>query len=68
MYADVETRQMLAIIGDSVNAASINLHARHGFRQVGTLPAVGYMFRRRIDSVIVIRPMGDGDARARTMR
>ncbi len=64
MYAEAETRQMPAIIGDSANAASINLHARHGFRQVGTLPAVGYMFGRWIDSVIVIRPMGDGDARA----
>ena len=64
MCAEVGMRQMLAIIGDSANAASINLHARHDFRQVGALPAVGYTFGRRIDSVIMIRPLGDGDGRA----
>ena len=57
-------RQMIAIIGDSANAASIGLHARHGFRMAGTLPSVGYKFGRWIDSVIMIRPLGDGDARA----
>ena len=56
-------RQMIAIIGDSANAASIGLHARHGFRLAGTLPSVGYKFERWIDSVIMIRPLGDGDAK-----
>ncbi len=59
---DAGMRQIIAIIGDSANAASIGLHARHGFRLVGTLPAVGYKFGRWIDSVIMIRPIGDGDA------
>ena len=31
-------RQMLAVIGDSGNAGSIAVHARAGFRHVGTLP------------------------------
>ena len=55
-------RQMIAIIGDSANVASIGLHARHGFRPAGNLPSVGYKFGRWIDSVIMIRPLGDGDA------
>ncbi len=59
---EARMRQMIAIIGDSANAASIGLHARHGFRRVGTLPAVGYKFGRWIDSVVMIRPIGDGDA------
>jgi L-amino acid N-acyltransferase YncA len=61
---DAGLRQMIAIIGDSANAASIGLHARHDFRLAGTLPAVGYKFGRWIDSVIMTRPLGDGDARA----
>ena len=44
---------MIAIIGDSPNAASIGLHARHDFRLAGPLPAVGYKFGRWIDSVIM---------------
>ena len=53
-------RQMIAAIGDSGNAASIGFHARHGFRHAGTLPAVGYKFDRWVDSVLMIRPLGDG--------
>ncbi len=56
-------RQMIAIIGDSANAASISLHARHDFRLAGTLPSVGYKFGRWIDTVIMVRPLGDSDAR-----
>ena len=54
-------RQMLAVIGDSDNAASIGFHERHGFRHAGTLPSVGYKFDRWVDSVLMIRPLGDGD-------
>ena len=54
-------RQMIAVIGDSGNAASIGFHKRHGFRHAGTLPAVGYKFDRWMDSVLMIRPLGDGD-------
>ncbi|MBP0575338.1 N-acetyltransferase, partial [Mycobacterium tuberculosis] len=32
-------RQMIAVIGDSANAASIGLHARAGFRHIGTFAA-----------------------------
>lgn len=54
-------RQMIAVIGDSGNAASIGLHARHGFRVAGMLPSVGYKFGRWVDSVLMILPLGDGD-------
>ncbi len=53
-------RQMLAVIGGSDNAASIGFHKRHGFRHAGTLPSVGYKFDRWVDSVLMIRPLGDG--------
>jgi L-amino acid N-acyltransferase YncA len=51
-------RQMIAVIGDSENAASIGLHARLGFRQVGTLTAVGFKFGRWVDSVLMQREIG----------
>ncbi|HEY7239487.1 MAG TPA: GNAT family N-acetyltransferase [Burkholderiales bacterium] len=55
-------RQMIAVIGDSANAASIGLHARAGFLRVGTLRSVGFKFGRWIDSVVMQRPLGSGDA------
>lgn len=53
-------RQMIAVIGDSANTASIALHAKHGFRHVGTLAAVGFKFGRWVDSVLMQRELGDG--------
>ena len=50
-------RQMIAIIGDSTNAGSIALHASLGFRNVGTLTAVGRKFDRWIDTVIMQREL-----------
>jgi L-amino acid N-acyltransferase YncA len=55
-------RQMLAVIGDSANAASIGLHRSLGFRQAGLLPSVGFKFGRWVDSVIMQRALGPGDA------
>ena len=46
---------MIAVIGDSANAASIGLHAALGFRHVGTLHAVGFKFGRWINSVLMQR-------------
>ena len=50
-------QQMVAVIGDSANAASIGLHAALGFRHVGTLHAVGFKFGRWIDSVLMQRAL-----------
>ena len=46
-------RQMIAIIGDSANAASIGLHRKAGFRQVGVLERVGFKHGRWVDSVLM---------------
>ncbi len=57
----LDYRQLIAVIGDSANAASIALHARHGFLRVGTFRSVGYKFGRWVDSVLMQRPLGRGD-------
>ena len=54
-------RQMLAVIGDSANAASIELHRGCGFTVSGTLRSVGLKFGRWIDSVIMQRSLGESD-------
>lgn len=60
--ASMGMRQMIAVIGDSANAASIGLHRALGFTHIGTFPAVGFKFGRWIDSVLMQRPLGDGAA------
>ncbi|BBK38371.1 phosphinothricin N-acetyltransferase [Allostella sp. ATCC 35155] len=50
-------RQMVAVIGDSANHASIRLHERLGFRPAGRLEAVGFKFGRWVDSVLMQRPL-----------
>ena len=53
-------RQMVAIIGDSANAASIELHRAMGFRMVGNFENVGFKFGRWLDSVMMQRALGPG--------
>ena len=53
-------RQMIAVIGDSANAPSIELHRALGFRLVGTFDNVGFKFGRWLDSVLMQRPLGEG--------
>jgi L-amino acid N-acyltransferase YncA len=53
-------RQMLAVIGDSANAGSIELHRALGFRMVGTFDNVGFKFGRWLDSVLMQRALGKG--------
>ncbi|RMD64182.1 MAG: N-acetyltransferase family protein [Alphaproteobacteria bacterium] len=55
-------RQMVAVIGDSANVASIRLHESFGFERVGVLRSVGFKFGRWVDSVLLQRPLGEGDA------
>jgi phosphinothricin acetyltransferase len=54
-------RQMIAVIGDSGQTASIELHRRNGFAHSGTVRAVGFKFDRWLDIVIMQRPLGAGD-------
>ena len=60
--AERGARQMVAVIGDSANAASIALHRACGFTHVGTLRAIGFKAGRWLDSVLMQRPLGEGSA------
>jgi phosphinothricin acetyltransferase len=53
-------RQMIAVIGDSANTGSIELHRDAGFRLVGTFENVGFKFGRWLDSVLMQRALGRG--------
>lgn len=55
-------RQLIAVIGDSDNLASIRLHEACGFTLTGTLWSVGFKHGRWVDSVIMQRPVGAGDS------
>ncbi len=64
LIAEAETRgfrQMIAVIGDSAQAASIAVHARTGFAHIGTLRSVGFKHGRWLDTVLMQRPLGRGD-------
>jgi phosphinothricin acetyltransferase len=51
---------MIAVIGDSANAGSIGVHARGGFKMIGTHPNVGLKFGRWLDTVMMQRDLGEG--------
>lgn len=55
-------RQMVAVIGDSTQTSSIELHRAAGFRMIGTFESVGYKFGRWIDTVLMQRALGPGAA------
>ena len=50
---EIGLKQVIAVIGDSENHGSINLHRKLGFRKVGILEKVGYKFDRWIDVVLM---------------
>lgn len=54
-------RQLIAVIGDSGNTGSIQLHASLGFLRSGTLRSTGFKFGRWVDTVTMQRPLGKGD-------
>ena len=59
---------MIAVIGDSANAASVGVHRSCGFTHTGALPNAGFKFGRWLDVVFMTRelraldavPQGDG--------
>jgi L-amino acid N-acyltransferase YncA len=53
-------RQMIAVIGDSAQIPSIELHRAAGFRMVGAFESVGYKFGRWLDCVMMQRALGQG--------
>jgi phosphinothricin acetyltransferase len=57
---DLGKRQMIAVIGDSGNEASIALHRACGFELVGTFTAIGFKHGRWVDTVLMQRRLGSG--------
>jgi len=55
-------RQMIAVIGDSSQTASIMLHERAGFTLIGTLRSVGFKNGRWLDTPLMQRALGAGDS------
>ncbi len=53
-------RSLIAVIGDSGNAASIALHGGCGFTQTGVLSGCGWKFGRWLDVVLMQRTIGAG--------
>ena len=54
-------RKLLAVIGDSANAGSIELHRSQGFAEVGTMRSVGWKFGAWRDIVLMEKTLGAGD-------
>lgn len=59
-------RQLVAVIADTGDPASIGLHKKLGFTMIGVLPAVGYKFRRWLDVVLMQRALGPGASTPRS--
>jgi len=55
-------RQMLGVIGDSANTASVAVHAAARFRLIGTFQSVGFKHGRWLDTVLMQRQLGNGDS------
>jgi len=53
-------RQLIGVVGNSENAASLALHQRAGFTLTGTLKNVGFKHGRWLDIVIMQRTLGEG--------
>ncbi len=54
-------RQLIANVGNSENEGSLHLHRRAGFVVIGTLKSVGMKHGRWLDTVLMQRPLGEGD-------
>lgn len=46
-------KQMLSLVGDSKNTASINMHSSLGFQTIGTMREIGSKFDRWLDVVVM---------------
>lgn len=54
-------RQMIAVIGDSANHASIGLHRACGFNRMAVFTSTGFKHGRWVDTVLMQRSLGEGD-------
>ncbi len=58
--AALGVRQMIGIVGDSGNTASLALHLSLGFARIGVMPALGFKHGRWVDIVWLQKPLGGG--------
>jgi L-amino acid N-acyltransferase YncA len=61
---DAGVRKLIAVIGDSANAASIGVHRSLGFESVGTLKSCGWKFGKWLDVVLMDKSLGEADLTA----
>ncbi len=54
-------RQLVAVVADPGNDASVTLHRRLGFTEAGRLTAVGHKHGRWLDTLLLQRPLGAPD-------
>jgi len=57
----IGARQVVAVIGDSLNAGSIGLHRKFGFDHSGTVRSAGFKHGRWVDIVMMQKAMNGGD-------
>lgn len=57
-------RKLIAVIGDSGNAASIGVHRALGFAEAGLIRSCGWKFGRWLDIVLMDKAIGAGDTTA----
>lgn len=60
--AELGIRQVVAVIGDSGNLASIGLHRALGFEQTGMGKSLGFKHGRWVDTVWMQKSLNGGDA------
>ena len=61
-------RQMIAVVGDCANVASVALHLRAGFTEIGTLKDIGFKHGRWLDTVLLQCQLGKGSCTLPDMR
>lgn len=54
-------RKLIAVIGDSGNHASVGVHRKAGFHEVGLIRSCGWKFDRWLDIVLMEKPLGLAD-------
>ena len=54
-------RKLIAVIGDSDNAASVGVHRSLGFESVGRLKSCGWKFDKWLDVVLMDKSLGESD-------
>jgi phosphinothricin acetyltransferase len=59
---DLGVRQVVAVIGDAQNAASIGLHRTLGFQDIGVGRSFGFKHGRWVDIVWMQKALNGGDA------